>query len=81
LIQESVTEIIMDRALGGFTLVFGQETLELLQVDSVDVERPQQEDVNTAGILYPGQRMDFVLRPSAKEEAGSSSMMVKLDQG
>ncbi|CAI7677495.1 unnamed protein product [Penicillium pancosmium] len=74
--------VVNTGALGGFTLVFDQESLELLQVDSVDVERLEQEDVNSAGILYPGQRMDFVLRPPpSAAEAGSSSMMVKLDQG
>lgn len=61
--------------------MFDQESLELLQVDSVDVERPMDEDINTAGILYPGQRMDFVLRPPTGKETSMSSMTVKLDQG
>lgn len=61
--------------------MFDQENLELLQVDSVDVERPTEEDINSAGILYPGQRMDFVLRPLVRKETEMSSMMVQLDQG
>ncbi|KAJ5596865.1 multicopper oxidase-domain-containing protein [Penicillium hetheringtonii] len=73
--------VVNTGALGGFTLVFDQESLELLQVDSVDVERPMDEDINTAGILYPGQRMDFVLRPPTGKETSMSSMTVKLDQG
>ncbi|KAJ5089265.1 multicopper oxidase-domain-containing protein [Penicillium argentinense] len=72
--------VVNTGSLGGFSLDFDRENLELLQVDSVDVERSQQKDVNRVGILYPGQRMDFVLRPSAKEGKGPSSMMVELDQ-
>lgn len=67
-------------ALAGFSLVFNQENIDLIQVDSIDVKRSQQEDVNSAGILFPGQRMDFVLRTSSHQES-PSSMIVQLDQG
>ncbi|KAE8421217.1 multicopper oxidase-domain-containing protein [Aspergillus pseudocaelatus] len=72
--------VVNTGALAGFSLVFDQENINLIQADSVDVERYQQEDVNSAGVLYPGQRMDFVLRTSSHQES-SSSMMVQLDQG
>lgn len=67
-------------ALAGLSLVFHREKLELVHVDSVEVERPQQQDVNSAGILYAGQRMDFILRPPASGWSEMSSMMVQLDQ-
>jgi hypothetical protein len=68
------------RALAGLSLVFDQENVNLIQVDSIDVKRSQQENVNSVGILYPGQRMDFVLRTSSTAQS-PSSMMVQLDQG
>ncbi|KAJ5167326.1 multicopper oxidase-domain-containing protein [Penicillium canariense] len=71
--------VVNTGALAGLSLVFGQNHIDLIQVDSVDVKRSQQEDVNSAGILYPGQRMDFVLHASPQHEP--STMMVQLDQG
>lgn len=74
--------VVNTGALAGLSLVFDREQLDLVHVDSVEVERPQQEDVNSAGILSPGQRMDFILRPSPSQQAEEpSSMMVQLDQG
>ncbi|OOQ87755.1 laccase [Penicillium brasilianum] len=71
--------VVNTGSLAGLSLVFDQENIDLIQVDSIDVERSQREGVNSAGVLYPGQRMDFVLRTSSHQE--SSSMMVQLDQG
>lgn len=57
--------------------------MDLIQVDSVDVESskelPGEGNINSLGILYPGQRMDFILRP--RHDAGhQSSMGIQLDQ-
>ncbi|KAJ5747083.1 uncharacterized protein N7511_008779 [Penicillium nucicola] len=67
-------------ALAGFTLSFSHHALDLIQVDSVDVQRSQQQNINSAGILYPGQRMDFVLRPSSLSAEKESYLSVQLDQ-
>lgn len=64
-------------SLAGFTLTFEREQLELIQLDSNGVEL--QDAANSAGILYPGQRMDFILRSSEVEDKQSSSMTVELD--
>lgn len=57
--------------------------MDLIQVDSVDVERSEtpgeEEDINSLGILYPGQRMDFILR-SRQDPGYQPSMGVQLDQ-
>ncbi|GLI79669.1 hypothetical protein PoHVEF18_008008 [Penicillium ochrochloron] len=72
--------VVNTGALAGFSLVFDKENIDLIQVDSIDVKRSQQEDINSAGILFPGQRMDFAIRTSSQQES-PSSMMIKLDQG
>ncbi|KAJ5883361.1 multicopper oxidase-domain-containing protein [Penicillium subrubescens] len=72
--------VVNTGALAGFSLVFDQENIDLIQVDSIDVKRAEQENVNSAGILFPGQRMDFVIRTASHQES-PSSMMVQLDQG
>ena len=54
--------------------------MDLIQVDSVDVERPRDEDINSIGILYPGQRMDFILRSASQYSDNEPSMAVQLDQ-
>jgi hypothetical protein len=51
-----------------------------MQVDSIDVQRPWQQNTNSVGILYPGQRMDFILRPSSQSTDKQSYMTVQLDQ-
>ena len=75
-----LTTNIQSRALAGLSLVFDQENIDLIQVDSIDVKRSQQDNVNSVGMLYPGQRMDFVLRTFPNQQS-PSSMMVQLDQG
>ncbi|PWY90011.1 laccase [Aspergillus heteromorphus CBS 117.55] len=67
--------IVNTGSLAGFTLEFQDRDFKLVQVDSVDVV-PQ--DSNSAGILYPGQRMDILLRPSNREQA--DSMTIHLDK-
>ncbi|KAJ5578572.1 multicopper oxidase-domain-containing protein [Penicillium hispanicum] len=71
--------VVNTGALAGLSLVFGHGDLDLIQVDSVDVERSSQQNVNSAGILYPGQRMDFILRPPLQRPP-KSSVMVQLDK-
>lgn len=73
--------VVNTGALAGLSLVFNREQLDLIQIDSMDVERSQHEKINSVGILSSGQRMDFILRPDSKRADESSSMMVQLDQG
>ncbi|RMJ22435.1 Multicopper oxidase [Aspergillus sp. HF37] len=69
--------VVNTGSLAGFTLAFEREQLRLIQLDSNDVE-PQDMEANSAGILYPGQRMDFILR-SPEGYDRLSSMTVELD--
>ncbi|KAB8253740.1 multicopper oxidase-domain-containing protein [Aspergillus pseudonomiae] len=66
--------VVNTGSLAGFTLSFENKPLTLIQVDSTSVE-PQEAP--SAGILYPGQRMDVVLQPS-KEDL--TSLTIHLDQ-
>ena len=69
------------RSLAGFTLVFRQETLDLIQLDGAEVEPQLPQEVNSAGVLYPGQRMDLILRSPPGSDAGrASSMTVRLER-
>lgn len=72
--------VVNTGALAGLSLVFNHENLDLIQVDSLDVQRSEQKDVNSAGILYPGQRMDFILHPQTQRAKVQSSLMVQLDR-
>ncbi|RJE18349.1 Multicopper oxidase [Aspergillus sclerotialis] len=72
--------VVNTGSLAGFTLTFEHEKLELIQLDGIDVEPQRQKNVNSAGILYPGQRMDFILRsPPEVDAKPSSSITVGLD--
>lgn len=73
--------VVNTGALGGLTLVFDREQLDLVHVDSVEVDHFQRGDVNSVGVLFPGQRMDFILRSPSQETEKPSAMMVQLDQG
>ncbi|CAI7671704.1 unnamed protein product [Penicillium discolor] len=72
--------VVNTGALAGLSLVFDNHLLDLLQVDSIDVARSKETNVNSIGILFPGQRMDFVLRPLSQTSEKQSHMMVHLDQ-
>ncbi|PYI07096.1 hypothetical protein BO78DRAFT_444304 [Aspergillus sclerotiicarbonarius CBS 121057] len=65
--------VVNTGSVAGFTLGFQNRDFTLIQVDNIDVE-PQ--DSNFAGILYPGQRMDVILRPGNNSP---SSMTIDLD--
>lgn len=73
--------VVNTGALAGLSLVFNREKLDLIQVDSMDVQRSQHERINSVGILSPGQRMDFILRPDSEPADEPSSMTVQLDRG
>lgn len=66
------------RSLAGLSLVFDQKQLNLIQVDSIDVDPLQHHYSNSIGVLYPGQRMDFTLNIS--HQLTESCMTVQLDQ-
>ncbi|OXV10863.1 hypothetical protein Egran_01377 [Elaphomyces granulatus] len=79
--------VINTGSLAGFTLRFARETLQLIHLDGgIPVElQPDQNDVASAGILFPGQRMDFVLRrreihSMQHSKDPSSSLTVELDR-
>ncbi|KAF4761668.1 hypothetical protein N7455_003394 [Penicillium solitum] len=72
--------VVNTGALAGLSLVFDNHLLDLLQMDSIDVARSKETNVNSIGILFPGQRMDFVLRPLLQTSEKQSHMMVQLDQ-
>ncbi|OJI85140.1 hypothetical protein ASPTUDRAFT_168536 [Aspergillus tubingensis CBS 134.48] len=67
--------VVNTGSVAGFRLGFQNRGFTLIQVDSIDVE---QQDSSSAGILYPGQRMDIILRPSPDET--SSSLTIDLDK-
>ncbi|KAJ5625031.1 multicopper oxidase-domain-containing protein [Penicillium lagena] len=71
--------VVNTGALAGISLTFDQEHLDLIQLDSTDTARSEQKDANSIGILYPGQRMDFILHSSPKASK-QSSIMISLDE-
>lgn len=67
------------RSLTGFTLSFTDSVFDLIQLDSNDVE--SQPQASSAGMLYPGQRMDAILIPSSGgTRHKQKSMTIKLDE-
>ncbi|KAJ5816091.1 hypothetical protein N7447_008324 [Penicillium robsamsonii] len=72
--------VVNTGALAGLSLVFDNRHLDLLQVDSVDVTPSEETSINSIGVLFPGQRMDFVLRPLSQPSKNQSYMRVQLDQ-
>ncbi|RHZ59047.1 uncharacterized protein CDV56_108430 [Aspergillus thermomutatus] len=62
----------------GFTLSFAESVFDLIQLDSNDVE--PQPQASSAGVLYPGQRMDAILIPSSESTTHKQkSMTIKID--
>ncbi|EER24346.1 Multicopper oxidase family protein [Coccidioides posadasii C735 delta SOWgp] len=69
--------IVNTGSLAGFTLHFAHGIVSVIQVDGgIDVE-PTKRKAKSAGILYPGQRMDLVIQPPRRRKA--SSFTVELD--
>ncbi|KAL1962155.1 hypothetical protein VTN77DRAFT_559 [Rasamsonia byssochlamydoides] len=76
--------VVNTGSLAGFTLTFARETLELIHLDGgIPIEPQLEHSINSAGILFPGQRMDFILRPASTggTHEKRSLLMVDLDQG
>jgi hypothetical protein len=69
------------RSLAGFAVLFEGATLELLQLDGGNAIEPQRRQRTTsAGILFPGQRMDLVIHLFPQVDEMASSLTVELDQ-
>ncbi|KAE8387279.1 multicopper oxidase-domain-containing protein [Aspergillus alliaceus] len=66
--------VVNTGSLAGFTLSFSNNHLTVIQIDSTDIE-PQQ--ASSAGILYPGQRIDIILPPP---KDNSTSLTIHLDE-
>ncbi|KAB8071973.1 multicopper oxidase-domain-containing protein [Aspergillus leporis] len=66
---------IPTRSLAGFTLAFENQQPTVIQVDSIDIE---PREAPSAGILYPGQRMDIILQPLSTHNP--TSLTIHLDQ-
>lgn len=72
--------VVVNRSLTGITLGFAQGTsIQVITLDGGNpVEMKLDDDgKSSVGILFPGQRVDFVLRP-VKDNV--SWMTVKLDE-
>ncbi|GFF46624.1 iron transport multicopper oxidase FET5 [Aspergillus udagawae] len=71
--------VVNTGSLAGFTLSFADSVFDLIQLDSNDVE--PQSQASSAGVLYPGQRMDAILMPlSGRTTHDQKSMTIKLDE-
>lgn len=68
----------MTRSLAGYTMAFDHGRLRLLQLDGIDVE--PQEEASSAGVLFPGQRMDAVLSAPDTETDRWSAVTIKFDE-
>ncbi|RLM00270.1 hypothetical protein CFD26_108544 [Aspergillus turcosus] len=70
--------VVNTGSLTGFTLSFADSVFDLIQLDSNDVE--PQPQASSAGVLYPGQRMDAILIPTSGHTTHKQkSMTIKLD--
>ncbi|OKL58237.1 hypothetical protein UA08_06387 [Talaromyces atroroseus] len=70
------------RSLTGITLGVAKGKLEVITLDGgIPVEtKPHVNDKSSAGVLFPGQRMDFILRPPKDRGDHYSWITVKLDE-
>jgi hypothetical protein len=72
-----------DSSMAGFTLEFTDWFLEVIALDGVEVQKQRSGQIQSAGILFPGQRMDFVVRSSSSStnilQTHKASMKVALD--
>ncbi|KAF7595299.1 hypothetical protein BBP40_006548 [Aspergillus hancockii] len=67
--------VVNTGSLAGFTLALENQKMTVIQLDSIDVE-PQE--ALSAGILYPGQRMDIIIPPYSTQNL--TSLAIHLDQ-
>ncbi|KAK2747994.1 hypothetical protein FQN57_001585 [Myotisia sp. PD_48] len=71
--------VVNTGALAGFTLIFKHGTLIPVQIDGgIEVRPSTKRKANSIGILYPGQRTDFVIR-NVLPKSRRSSVTVELD--
>lgn len=68
----------MTRSLAGYTMAFDHGRLRLLQLDGIDVE--PQEEASSAGVLFPGQRMDAILSAPDSETDTLFAVTMKFDE-
>ncbi|KAJ5684883.1 uncharacterized protein N7477_001228 [Penicillium maclennaniae] len=67
--------VVNTGSLVGFTVTSPTESLSVIEVDSIKiVERPAASSI---GILYPGQRMDLLMRLSS--EGRPSALTIEMD--
>ncbi|PGH00992.1 hypothetical protein AJ79_08056 [Helicocarpus griseus UAMH5409] len=74
--------VVNTGSLSGVSLGFSQGHLDLIQIDGgLDARQGEGSGAfksRSIGVLYPGQRVDFILRHSRNAQA-TSSLMVELD--
>ncbi|KAK2753874.1 hypothetical protein FQN55_000238 [Onygenales sp. PD_40] len=74
--------VVNTGSLAGISLAFSHGYLDLIQVDGgLDVKQlkpPKRPNSKSIGVLYPGQRVDFILR-HPKKAREKSSLTVELD--
>ncbi|KKK21921.1 hypothetical protein AOCH_000182 [Aspergillus ochraceoroseus] len=71
--------VVNTGSLAGFTLTFDNHDVTVLEVDSAPVQAQQgTRSMHSVGILYPGQRMDLLIRRSTDDK--SSTLKIHLDE-
>ncbi|OAX81172.1 hypothetical protein ACJ72_04491 [Emergomyces africanus] len=82
LTQSYRVRVVNTGSLAGISLGFAQGYLNLIQIDGgLDVQQlkqPKNPNSKSIGVLYPGQRVDFILR-HPKIARAESSLTVQLD--
>lgn len=69
-----------DSSMAGFTLQFADWFLEVIALDGVEVQQQRSSQIQSAGILFPGQRMDVILHPQTDVfQHGKAIMKVAID--
>ncbi|OJD25873.1 hypothetical protein ACJ73_02760 [Blastomyces percursus] len=80
--QSYRVRVVNTGALAGFSLGFSQGNISLTHVDgglnTQHLKQSKASNSKSIGILYPGQRVDFILR-HPQNARGKSSLTVELD--
>lgn len=77
-----ITANLYCSSLAGVTLSFQNAELMVTHLDGgIPTDTNPGDKFQSAGILFPGQRMDLVLRASAIDSDDTSYVAVDLDQG
>lgn len=56
--------IYADSSMAGFTLQFTDWLLEVIVLDGVEVQEQRSAQIQSAGIFFPSQRIDFIILSS-----------------